>query len=261
MTHPEAREPALDIDLMAYVDGTLDPDRRAEVEARLARDADAREAVAQLRHFDNMIHAAARAADSQPANLRIAALERQLAARLQRRRWRSALTAPWARQAAASVAIFAAGWAAHGAYEAGTAYPSFVQPTLTGHQSHVLAAHERGAFGGDEMAEALAWLSEQMQRKIDSPKLERLGYRVESARLMMVDDAPVAVFYYRNPEEERVTVSMTPRQPSQPSYALRVAKVNDDSMAYWTHDQLHYVVLASPGHRLPITTLAAAVTD
>ncbi len=263
MTKAEDREPVPDIDLMAYVDGTLPPEKVAEVEARLARDADARDAVAQWRHFDNVIHGAARSADAQPANLRIEALERQLAQKLQRRRRWAVLNGPGVRQIAASVVIFAAGWGAHAVYDRGAsmvngAYPAFVSQTLAGHYSYMLAAHESAEFPGDQMDDALAWLSAEMQQRIDSPQLERLGYQVESARLMVVDEVPVAVFYYRNPDDQRVTVSMTPREATQSDHALRVARVQDEHMAYWSSDSLNYVVVTS-SEDVPITTLAAAV--
>lgn len=263
MTKAEDRDPALDIDLMAYVDGTLPPERMAEIEARLAHDAGSRDAVAQWRHFDNLIHAAARRADAQPADLRIAALERELAGKLQRRRWRAILQGPGLRQMAASVVIFAAGWGAHALYQESplrkaAAYPAFVEHTLTGHYAYLQAASQRAAFSGDEMAEALAWLSEQMQQRIESPRLELLGYQAESARLTTVNDELVAVFYYRNPEGERVTVSMTPRRPAQPEYTLRLARQRGERMAYWTGGRLNYTVVTS-SDATPITTLAAAV--
>ena len=263
MTKGNERDVTLDIDLMAYVDGTLPPEKMAEVEARLAHDADARDAVAQWRHFDNLIHDAARAADAQPANLRIEALERQLAQKLQRRRWRAMLLGPGLRQVAASVVIFAAGWGAHALYERtpsllSAAYPGFVSQTLAGHYSYTFSAQQRAEFSGEDMDEALAWLSEQMQQRIESPQLERLGYRVESARLVVFDEEPVAVFYYRNPEDERVTVSITPRRATQPDYALRVAQVQDERMAYWTSDSLHYTVVTGSTNTA-VTTLAAAV--
>ena len=265
MTQADDRDTTVDTDLIAYVDGTLPPEKAAQVEARLAHDAEARDAVAQWRHFDNLIRDTARAADAQPANLRIEALERELAARLQRRRMRAVLLGPRLRQVAAGIAIFAAGWGAHALYDAGSSmmtaeYPGFVEPTLAGHYAYTLAAHQRAEFGGKQMAEALDWLSDQMQQKIDSPRLERLGYSVDSARLIVIDDAPMAVFYYRNPEGERVTVSMTPRRESQPAYAVRVAKVRDGHMAYWTSEQLHYVVVAG-ADAARITSLAASVQE
>lgn len=263
MTRPDETDLSQDAELMAYVDGSLPPERMAEIEARLARDAEARDAVAQWRHFDNLIHATARGADAQPASLQIAALERQLASRLQRRRWRGMLLGPGLRQIAASVVIFAAGWGAHGLYERGlsggsSAYPSFAQSTLAGYNAYLHAAAETAAFDGAHMTEALAWLSEQMQHQIESPQLERLGYSVESARLVMVDDQPVAVFYYRNPQDERVTVSMTPRGVMQPEYALRVVPVQGGRMAYWSGGNLNYVVVAS-ADPAQMTSLAAAV--
>lgn len=265
MTQSDHKDPALDPDLIAYADGALEPERMAEVEARLARDPEAREAVAQWRHFDNLINTAAGAADARPANLRIAALERELAAKLQRRRLRAALFGPGIRRLAASVVIFAAGWGAHSVYDtqttrmAGT-YPGFIQPTLSGHYAYLHNAQQRAEFSGDRMPEALDWLSEQMQMRIDSPKLERLGYQIESARLVMAGDQPLAVFYYRNAEGERVTVSMTPRHEAPPVQGLRMASFEGERVAYWSSGPLHYAVVASTS-AAGLTSLAAAVED
>jgi anti-sigma factor RsiW len=263
MTQRNEIDLGLDPELMAYVDGVLPPEKMAEVEARLAHDSDAREAVSQWRHFDNLLHQHAREADELPASLGIAALERELVRKLQRRQWRARLMGPGLQRIAASVLLFAGGWLAHGYYsEMATQqvaqHPYFVAPTLAGHSSYVLASQQSAEFTGDKMTEALAWMSERMQQKIDSPKLERLGYQVESARLVVVQDQPVAVFYYRNPADQLVTVSMTPRLASQPDYALRVRNVDASKMAYWTSDHMHYVVV-SDTDTASITSLAAAV--
>ena len=265
MKPPDRRDPADDMDLMAYVDGTLPPEDRARVEARLARDPEARDSVAAWRHYDNLIHDAGRGADALPENLKIAALERQLAKRLEKRRWRALLLGPRLRQVAASVVIFAAGWGAHGLIGADGAMraelpPGFVGPTLAGHYAYVHAAHQRAEFSGDQMAEAVAWLSNEMQQRIESPRLERLGYEIESARLQVVDDTPYAIFYYRNAEDERVTVSMTPRLASQPDYEFRIARTESDRVAYWSTGNLYYAVVASGGADT-LTTLAAAVEE
>ncbi len=256
----------LDPELMAYVDGQLSPDKVKAVEARLARDAEAREAVAQWRHFDNLLHDYAGTMDQSPANLKIAALERELAAKLKKQNRRALLIGGGWQRMAAGLVLFVAGWASHGIYTAGSdrmmanTMPYFVTPTLAGHAAHTLAAYEDTEFDGANMASALDWMSAKMQYKIESPKLDRLGYQVESARMIMVDDHPVAVFYYRNPENERVTVSLTPRHEDQSAYALRVVDVNEGVMAYWSSDALHYTIVANEP-RGTITTLAAAVQD
>lgn len=265
MTRTDTPDPGLDPDLMAYVDGTLAPERMAEIEARLAHDAQAREAVAQWRHFDNLLHDYAASADDRPENLQIAALERQLARKLQKRRWRVVAFGPVVQRIAASVLLFAAGWGTHALYgsgtgNGGTVYPQFVSHTLAEHSAYKLAAFERASFEAYEMDAALDWMSKQMQQKIDSPKLDRLGYQVETARLAVVDNQPVAVFYYRNPDNERITVSMTPRALEQPDYSLRVAERDGERMAYWSSEGLHYTVIAATDAG-SITTLAAAVQE
>jgi len=263
MSKTDHTDPALDPDLIAYVDGALSAEKMAEVEARLAHDPEARNAVAQWRHFDNLIHTAASDADTRPANLQIAALERKLAGRLQRRRWRTLLMGPGLRNIAAGAVLFAAGWWTHGALApgsgtSGSAFPAYVKSTVAGHAAYQFARAERAEFSGNDMTTAVAWLSEQMQQQIESPKLERLGYTVESARLIQQDDRPVALFYYRNPENQRVTVSISPRRASEPGYSLQLTRTEDGQLAYWSDSDLHYAVVGG-ADVADITTLAAAV--
>jgi anti-sigma factor RsiW len=255
----------LDGDLLAYVDGTLAPEKMAEIEARLARDPEARAATASWRHHDNLIRQMAQAADDLPVNLRIAALERDLVAKLQARKRRAFLIGPALGRIAASVLIFAAGWGAHSHYGsatqmAGGAYPQFVAATLKGHQIIQQASLQQAEFLPEQLDEALNWMSTQMQRKIDSPKLERLGYQVETARLISGDTGPMAIFHFRDAPGKRVTVSITPHAPGQSDYKLRVVRLAKDSLAYWTDSDLDYSIIGEVDVG-QITTLAAAVRD
>lgn len=152
MTRIAAQDHPLDLDLMAYVDGTLPPHLLAQVEARLARDPEAREAVAQLRHADNVIRDLAGRAEALPTGLVIAALERELARRLRRRRLRAVLLGPRLRQIAASVALFAAGWGAHAVYSSADVWlapaaPAFVASRPAIYPSEAMAASHRRADG------------------------------------------------------------------------------------------------------------------
>lgn len=259
------RDLGLDEDLMAYVDGRLPEDKMAEIEARLARDPEARAATASWRHHDNLIRQMAKDADDLPVNMRIAALERELAAKLKARKRRAFVMGPALGRIAASVLIFTAGWGAHGLFGSasqlrGAEYPQFVTATMTGHQLIQQASMQQAEFQSDEMEAALDWMSAQMQQKIDSPKLERLGYTVETARLLSTSEGPLAVFHYRNEQGDQVSVSVSPHAPDQSDYKLRVVRMDSDSMAYWTDAGLDYSIIG-PVDVGTITTLAAAVRE
>ncbi|MCC5955597.1 MAG: anti-sigma factor [Natronohydrobacter sp.] len=267
MTQDTTSEPdlGLDDDLMAYVDGSLSAEKMTEIEARLARDPEARAAIASWRHHDNLIRQMAQTADDLPVNMRISALERELVARLRARKRRAFLMGPALGRIAASVVLFAAGWGAHGLFGSAMQmtradYPQFVSASVTGHQAIRQASLQQAEFHADDLDAALDWMSAQMQRKIDSPKLERLGYDVESARLLETETGPLAIFHFRNSDGERVTVSITPHAPDQADYKLRVVRMDKDSMAYWTDAGLDYLVIGDVDAGR-ITTLAAAVRE
>ncbi|MGY6548739.1 MAG: anti-sigma factor family protein [Roseinatronobacter sp.] len=256
---------ALDPDLIAYADGALSPAQMAEIEARLAHDPAAREAVAQWRHLSNLLNTYAAEIDDAPENLKIAALERQLAQKLLRNRLRSMITVTALRNVAAGGLLFAAGWWGNSYYNdtvsgVRLAQPSFLAPTLAGHLAYANALPERSDYYGTDIQLAMDWMTEQMQRKIDSPQLERLGYRVESARILMVEDRPLVVFNYRDADNQQITVSMTPHARSQPDYALRVADISNQRTAYWSSEGMNYTVVSDRAS-LPITTIAAAVQN
>jgi anti-sigma factor RsiW len=250
----------LDEDLMAYIDGRLPPDQIARVEARLATEPDARAATAAWRHHDNLIRQAAARADAQPANLRTAALERELVAKLKARQRRAWAYSPALRQMAAAVVVFAAGWLAHGVYTGQTtaAYPGFVTASIAEHQALRQNYLVQASFTADEMDSALAWMGDQMQREIAQPKLDQFGYQVHSARLVSTDEGPLGIFYYRNDAGNLITLAITPHDTGERNYPFRMVGMNDETLAYWTEDGLDYSILANVNSAM-MTSLAAAV--
>lgn len=264
MTGKEESEPdyGADTDLIAYADGTLQPDRIPAVEARLARDPDARDAVASWRHHANLLYEATLQADDLPVNLRIASLERELGGALLARRRRDHLFGPGLRRIAAGIAIFGAGWVANGQFAAqmndAGPYPLYAELSFANHYASTRATPAIAEFGPAEMDSALLWMSQKMQRKIESPDLKRLGYEVEMARLVEYEGGPLALFLLRGPDGNSVTVSMSPHPEDQADHELRVVRMSSDRMAYWTADAMDYSVIGDVNPSL-ITTLAAAV--
>ena len=247
MTSDTEPDFALDPELHAFVDGKLPPERMAAVEARLAADPVLRGAVEGWAGDRELIREASAAADVRPTDLRTELLARELARRVRNQRLRRAIMGPALRQIAASVVIFAAGWGGHALYVSGAGpgqddSPRYVLQTAMLHNA--LAAHdvEIVDVSADRMQASLDWISEQMQRKIESPGLEDMGLRVVSGRLVQGADGPLAKFTYDAGDSRQITVTMSPHPVDEPDYPFQVRSVSGRSVAYWTKDGVDYAV-------------------
>lgn len=255
---------ALDPELHAFVDGKLSPERMAAVEARLAGNAAQRDAAAGWARDRDLIREAAAAADTRPPDLRTELLGRELARRVRARRIRGLVMRPALRQIAASVAIFVAGWGGHALYVSGelpfaAGQPGFVTQAALLHSVYNRGEIEELNVSDERMQATLDWLSDKMQRKIESPKLESIGLRVIGARLVQGESGPIAQFTYERLDDGgRITVSMTPHPDTQPLYPYAVLSMSGQSVAYWTDDGMDFAII---GENEParLSTLASAL--
>jgi len=261
MTTRTETDPAFDADLHAYVDGKLSPERAAEIEARLADDAALNDAVAAWMRDCDLIREAA--ADEYPPDLRTELLGREFGRRVRARRVRTTLMQPALRQVAASVLIFATGWAGHTLYVSGfegsgPAEPRYVvQATLLGTALENEGVQEFDVSDARIQA-SLDWVSDQMQRKIESPKLEKLGLQVVGGRLVQGEEGPLAQFTYKTEDDHRITVSMTPHPESEPRYPYAVRSVYGEPVAYWTSDDMDFSISGEVDPKR-LSTLASAL--
>lgn len=264
MTYASHTQPALDLDLHAYVDGQLGPDMAADIEARLDADPDLRHAVdAMIADRDN-IRAAAHALDAVvaagPVNLRSAALERELGRRLARRRWQTRLAGPASRQIAAGIALFAMGWGAHMAVApADRGYPLYVAEGLGAHTVFANDPVRPVEFTPDATSAALDWMSEKLKRKIDSPALDALGLTLVGTRLSGTREGPLAQFIYEDRSGNRLSLVVMPHPEGVPEAELRVAQHDTNNVGYWSDAALDYAVIANTSG-LQIETVAAEVS-
>jgi len=245
MTNHTEPDPALDPDLHAYVDGKLSPERAAAIEAQLADDPARRDAVAAWMRDRDLIREAA--SGDHPTDLRTELLARELGRKVRARRVRTSLMQPAVKQIAASILIFAAGWGGHALYlpdspGSDQAEPTYVvQATLLG---TTLADGRVQEFDVSDarMQASLDWVSDQMQRKIESPKLDQLGLKVIGGRLVQGENGPLAQFTYQTEGDRQIIVSMTPHPDSEPSYPYAVRSVYGQSVAYWTSDGMDFSI-------------------
>lgn len=260
MTFPTPSQTDADPDLHAYIDGQLDPDAAAEFDARLDADPELQRLVAAMTGDRDAIRMAAGRLDAGPVNLRTAALERQLARGLSRRRWQAAITGPVSRQVAAGVVMFALGWGAHMALApTGTVYPSYVAEGLGAHTVFADDAVYPVEFTPEATAAALDWMSDKLKRKIASPALDALGLELVGTRLSGTREGPLAQFIYEDQSGNRLSLVVMPHPEGAPEAGLRVAREASNSVGYWSNAALDFAVIADTTD-LQIETVAAEVT-
>lgn len=260
MATPPRTDTDFDPELMAYVDGQLGPEAAAAVEARLAADPAARDAVSAWTLQAVQIRAAAEALDTDATSLRTAALERELARALKRQGWRARLMGPGLRRMAASVALFAAGWGGHMLYDAATTpYPAYVAEGLGAHDVFAHDLIRPVDFRAESTGEALDWVSAKLDRKLSHPALDPLGLELVGTRLLGTREGPLAQFIYEDREGHRLSLIVAPHPEGVRESPLRYADWKGERVGYWRDARLDYAVVA-PTSDQQIRAVAEEVT-
>lgn len=241
--------PDEEAELHAYVDGRLDPARRAAVEERLAADADAAERVRawkQQRHALRTLHPEM-LVEPVPAHLLHAAMQ------LHRRSNRFAQWQRWGGMAAAVLLSFALGWAGHGQWQAGGFGAGNARGTVTfAHQAavaHVVYMPEVRHPVEVEAAQQqhlVQWLSKRLNRPLKVPNLAANGYELVGGRLLPGDAGARAQFMFQNAAGERVTLYIGAvdgaKQRGMEETAFRYATEGSVSTFYWVDQGFGYAL-------------------
>lgn len=234
--------PVSEMDLHAYVDGQLTPERAAEVEAWLAGHLDKAAEIASWRRQNEAIEALFDpvAAETVPARL-----DPHLIARS-----RPAAGRAWPQMAAAALVLLALGgalgWAGRGLMGpserdeliglAVSAHALYVKENR--HAVEVAAATDR-----DHM---ISWLSNRVERPINPPDLTPDGFTLIGGRLLPgyeeAGTGPAAQLMYENAARERVTVFITAALPG--GNKDREFTTRDSLEAfYWGNDKITCTVV------------------
>jgi len=252
--------PIGDDDIHAYVDGALDPARRAEVEAFLADNPDAASRAAFYARVNEALHQRFDHILSEPVP---EAMSRPH---------------PWRRLVSPRAAAVAAGWLLAGLAGGWFAHEALVQPRVVERvvtvapQMPQLAAIAHAAYasevrhpvevGADEEEHLVRWLTNRMGKPVKAPKLEPLGYRLMGGRLLPGAEGGVACqFMYENASGQRITLYIRTPNNDQQETAFRFAtEKNGLGVFYWIDRNLAYAISAN----LPkedLRKLARAVYD
>lgn len=229
-------------DLQAYVDGRLDAERRALVEAWLAARPDEAERVAAYRRLSGEVRAAYQSMLDEPVPERLARLARR------RSRWRPvALAAGWLALGMAIGAVatlelearrpggaFLANESAIMARRAAIAHATY-SPEVR-HPVEVPAADE---------AHLVAWLSKRLGVKVRAPKLQEVGMSLVGGRLLPGETGPVAQFMYETANGRRLTLYVRQEKANNAETAFRYAREKNVGVFYWIDRDCGYAIASA----------------
>jgi len=242
--------PVTDDELHAYVDGELDGDRRAAIEAWLAAHPDDAGKVAAWRAQADAIRARYGAVAVEPVPQRLA-LDR-LAARPRRR---------WLRVAAvaALVAFLAgggAGWFARGAFEGTPSTQGVTAEAFDAHQLYVVEVRHPVEVPGSEAAHLAQWLTRRVGYEVRAPDLDAMGLKLVGGRLLpSLTGAGAAFFMYEGASGERFTIYC--RRTRAPESALRYRATGLVGSFSWVENDVGFVV-SGPADRARLQKVAEA---
>ncbi|HEX7053938.1 MAG TPA: anti-sigma factor [Burkholderiales bacterium] len=246
--------PVTEADLQAYVDGRLDPERRAAVDAWLASRPEEAERVAAYRRLGAEVRAAYQTMVAEPLPEGVA--------RFARRR-------PRLRQAA-----LAAAWLALGAalgtlatLELRPVAPSvapggevvMARRAAIAHATYSPEVRHPVEVGADQEAHLVAWLSKRLGVRVRAPKLHEAGFALVGGRLLPGETGPVAQFMYEMPNGRRLTLYVRQEPPRHVETAFRYARERNVSVFYWIDRDCGYAIASSDLGREELLKVAELV--
>lgn len=221
-------------DLHAYADGQLDEARRLRVEAHLAHDAQAAEAVRVWRGQNEALRAVYNPVLNEPLPQRL------LAARPKQRRWPS-----YALAAGVIGLSFGLGWVGHG-YQATRSIDAAALPRSAAVAYAVYAPEVRHPVevGADQQEHLVKWLSKRLGQELKTPVLTQQGLELVGGRLLPGGQGPVAQFMYQDPKGQRVTLYVSRRDGEPRDTAFRFSQEDKIAVFYWIDGKLGYALSA-----------------
>jgi anti-sigma factor RsiW len=235
-----------EVDLHAYLDGELPETRRAEIENYLL--AYPNEAIrlsayqAQSRAlrdlFNPILH------EPVPESLRKRAT---LTAKPAKSIWPHGSLQRMAAAFLLAVVSGAAGWLAHGQYQANdrlariTPLPHQAAMAHTVFSVDVKRPVEVTAEHEDQL---VTWLSKRMGAPMRPPQLGPLGYELVGGRLLPGDNGPVAQFMYQDGNGQRLTLYVSTEIKTNQDTAFRYAKEGQVNVFYWVDGKWGYALSA-----------------
>jgi anti-sigma factor RsiW len=218
-------------ELQAHLDGELDAERTAAVEAFLAANPEQAERLRSLRRQTRLIARAYGPLLERPLP---PALERLALAATQPpvRRWRRLAAA-----AAVALALLGsgagAGWWWRGQSMVAPAEAGFVADAVSAHQVYAIEVRHPVEVGADESDHLVTWLSRRLGLALAAPDLAEEGFELVGGRLLPAAHGPAAQLMYQDTSGRRLTLYVRPSADPAAETAFRFAREGELAALYW----------------------------
>ncbi|WP_157955743.1 MULTISPECIES: anti-sigma factor family protein [Devosia] len=217
--------------LMAYLDGQLDGDASAAVDAWLADNPDAAIELAQLQRQNEAINTLFGPVASEPVPPRLN--PHRLALAQSRRRWQGAA------RAAMIVGVLgigiAAGWLLRPVTDTPALHNRLIADAVSAHTVFVAENRHAVEVAGTETDHLTSWLSNRLGTGLAMPDLATAGLSFLGGRLLPAPAIPggrAAQLMYEDSAGERVTLYITPSAGID-GPNLELVRLGSDNALYW----------------------------
>jgi anti-sigma factor RsiW len=235
-------EPVTEADLQAYVDGRLDPARRAVVDGWLAARPEEAERVAAYRRLGGEVRAAYQAMLSEPLPEGLV----RLGGRARRLR-QAALAAAWVALGVAlgAIATLELKAARPGSSPLASESAIMARRAAVAHATYSPEVRHPVEVGASEEAHLIAWLSKRLGVQVRVPKLNEAGMSLVGGRLLPGENGPVAQFMYETTNGRRLTLYVRQERAHNIETAFRYARENNVGVFYWIDRDCGYAIASS----------------
>ncbi|MFM2042898.1 MAG: hypothetical protein RLY86_1474 [Pseudomonadota bacterium] len=243
-----------DQELQSYLDGALDPDSEAELQARLADDLEAQDRL-QAFAVDGLLLRIAVAGSRQAPALPAAdpGTRGRAGAAGHARPLRS-----WMGRAAAMVVAGCLGWVANDIVrEVAPGLPTYAQEALHSHEAFAAPAEAAIERPAGNRSEVIRWLTSKLGEPADVPELRMIGLDLIGVRLVGMEEGVGAQLIYQDSKGERLSIALAPDELTAPE-DLTVAEHDGFVVGYWRGQRFAYALVAR-STPLQVAEIASAV--
>ncbi len=157
----------------------------------------------------------------------------------------------------------AAGWLAHGHYQANDRLA--VLPPLPHHAAVAHAVFSADVkrpveISAEHEDQLVTWLSKRMGSPMRPPKLGSLGYELVGGRLLPGDNGPVAQFMYQDANGQRLTLYVSAEIKANQDTAFRYTQEGQVNVFYWVDGKWGYAISANTP-KSALSLVATSVYD